>query len=50
MSISKEDLLGRKKALLIQLGNIQKQLYNVEGAIMFIDIEIKKMEEPKKTD
>ncbi|KKM18262.1 hypothetical protein LCGC14_1667530 [marine sediment metagenome] len=45
MSISKEDLLVMRKNLSTQLGNAQKNLYNIEGAIMFINIELKKMEE-----
>lgn len=50
MSLSKEDLLGKKESLLKQLGNLQKQLYNVEGAVMFIDLEIKKMGESEKVN
>ena len=50
MSLTKEDLLGKKEALLKQLGNLQKQLYNVEGAVMFIDLEIKKMKEQEVID
>ena len=50
MSLSKKDLLGKKEALLKQLGNLQKQLYNVEGAVMFIDLEIKKMKEQEVID
>lgn len=45
MNLTKEDLLEKKESLLKQLGNLQHQLYNVEGAIMFIDLEIKKMGE-----
>ena len=50
MSLSKKDLLGKKEALLKQLGGLQKQLYNVEGAVMFIDLEIKKMKEQEVID
>ena len=50
MSLSKKDLLGKKEALLRQLGDLQKQLYNVEGAVMFIDLEIKKMKEQEVID
>lgn len=50
MSLTKEDLLGKKEALLKQLGDLQRQLYNVEGAVMFIDLEIKKMKEQEVID
>jgi len=50
MSLSKKDLLGKKEALLRQLGDLQRQLYNVEGAVMFIDIELKKMEEKEESN
>ncbi len=50
MNISKKDLLEKRKTLLVQLEKTQRQLYNIEGAVMFIDIELKKMNEEEVND
>ncbi len=43
--LTKEDLISKKEMMIKQLNITQQQLFQIQGAIMFVDQEIKKMEE-----
>ncbi len=42
--LTKEDLISKKEIMIKQLNTTQQQLFQIQGAIMFVDQEIKKME------